>query len=263
MKPLAQNDYLVSFWAKGFLPPPINAEALKAWGTIITNFLSYFEIKSVFQIPIIAFSGIAVIAGVRNKSESTFALAAIILFAIMASMLGKYPLEKRMALFAFPAIILLTAKGAETIAANKNTYVSLALILTIVMPTISTIPNATKPIKREEVRDILQLLDSKIQNEDIVYVYFRATHAVKYYKRSELLNEQTWHFGSSTKNETNEYIESEINSINKNKKVWFIFSHINKEKEKNFISRINGTLVERHKKKGASLYLYKFTNEIF
>lgn len=258
LRPLAQNDYLFSFWSKGFLPLPINVEAIKIWGAVITNFFTYFEIKNISQIPIIVFSGIAVIAGVRNKSEFTLTLAATILFAMMASMLGKYPLEKRMALFAFPVIILLAAKGAETIAANKNTYISLALVLLMMTPTISNIPKTMKGITREEVRDILQSLDSKIQNEDSVYVYSRANHAVRYYKRNEILDNKTWHFGLSTSNETNEYIDSEINSINNKNRVWFIFSHINKKKEKIFVSRINGTLVEKIKKEGASLYLYRF-----
>lgn len=259
LRQLSENSYLTSFWNKGFLPIPTSVNDVTTWINTVQDFLKFSGFTKTIQIVPFLMSGIAVIYGIRKRSASIVTVAMVFFFAFCAAILHKYPFERRLALYAIPVFILLAVKGAEIISKKRSYFIILPICLILVSPTFKSISNMTKYIEREEIKPVLEYLDSQIEQNDKIYVYYGAEHALNYYKKNELKNFDSWHIGTSSRDNKEKYV-TEIDSMKKFKRVWFLFSHIFKDEEKFFLSHINGKILEQRIERGAHLYLFQFEN---
>lgn len=257
LRQLSENSYLTSFWNKGFLPIPTSIDDVKTWINTLQDFLNFCGFTEKLQIVPLLMSGIAVVYGIRKRSTPILILAMVFFFAFCAAVLCKYPFERRLALYTIPLFILLSAKGAEVFSKNRNLFITFLICLILISPTFKSISKITKHIEREEIKPILEHLDSKLKQNDKIYVYYGAEHALNYYKKNELTNLDSWHIGTSSRNNREKYIQ-EIDSMKKFERVWFLFSHIFKDEEKFFLSHINGKILEQRIDRGAHLYLFQF-----
>ncbi len=257
LRQLSENSYLTSFWNKGFLPIPTSIDDIETWINTLQDFLKFCGFTIKLQIVPLLMSGIAVVYGFRKKSASILILAMVFFFALCAAILYKYPFERRLALYIIPLFILLYVKGAEVFLKKRNFFISFAICLLLSLPTFKSISKITKNIEIEEIKPILEHLDSKIKQKDQIYVYYGAEHALMYYRENEIKKNESWHIGNSSRNNREKYIR-EIDSMKKFERVWFLFSHIFKDEEKFFLSHINGKILEQRLDRGAHLYLFEF-----
>lgn len=256
---LQQNDFLESYWASAFLPVPVSADAATIWTNIISNFLGFAGYSSIFQIVAILLCGTALISGVLKKSPIALLIGMMIFFTFLASMIGAYPFKKRLVLFLIPFLILLIAKGSEIFVKEKKFWPVFLTFFFITAPTFIIIHKSIIPIKKEEIRDTLNYLKENIESNDSVYVYYGASHAVKYYIRDEKDKLEKWTFGIKHQDNPDKYIY-DINTSKINNRVWLIFSHTHKDEEKYILSHFDGKIVDKYNTRGSRLYLLNLEN---
>jgi hypothetical protein len=255
LRPLAGNQLLAAYWKDGFLPLPVSAGALKAWYEAGSDFLSFCGFFEEWRVLVFALAALALLAGLRSGSPGILMIGAAIPFALGASVAGKYPFSGRLAVFAVPLLILLAVKGLEDICRRRPVYVFIALTACLLVPhSYSLVTRVSRPMQREEVRPLLAYLDNNLRPEDRVYVYYWAEHAVKYYRPGRAYDER-WHFGRSPF-EDQRSLDPPTDMVGSRPRVWFLFTHSSREKEIFFLSRLEGTLLDKQEEHGARLYLY-------
>jgi len=166
-------------------------------------------------------------------------------------------------LFAFPLLFIAFGQGLFWISSTlyqKRYFVATVLIaLLIVLPAGHQIyKNITKPVRKEEMRPIVEYLKQNMEPNDRIYVYYGAKPAFNYYYRDNYKNVI---LGESHRDDITKYVP-EINEILKdNTRLWLVFSHCWWERdEKGFFLNYVGeksTLLDSFQATGASVYLYK------
>jgi hypothetical protein len=251
------NEILMNFWQDGFLPLPISIGAVKTWYYTATRFLSFSGFPLEWHVFVFVLIALAMGYDIRRRPAPLLLMALCVVYALCASMLGRYPFLDRMTLFAVPLLILCAVIGLQIISKGRSLLVCSILAVTLVSPCITRLPAAFIPIQKEEVKPLIAYLDLNRQPSDHVYVYYGASHAVKYYSRNTELDNNFWHFGKAARQDRSAYL-IDINAMRQWHRVWFVFAHAYQDEENFFISHIDGSLVEKHAEYGASLYLYDF-----
>lgn len=266
LKPLSMNKDLFNYWDSGFLPLPTSADALIVWYKTASNFLSFSTLPAQFHgvVLVLVLAAVALASGIRNKSAPMLMSAMCFFFAIGCSIAGKYPFSGRLALYAIPLLILIVVRGLQAISDGKSVVVYCIMTIALIFPSFMSLPNiALHPIQKEEVRPLLEYVNSNRKSGDHVYVYYGASHAINYYLRNDTQNRNSgfWHFGRFSRNDRTGYIE-DIHAMRKWPRVWFIFSHLYWDEEDFFIAYTDGILLDKKTEHGASLYLYQFRQSV-
>ena len=119
-----------------------------------------------------------------------------------------------------PFFILLVVRGLQIISQGKGTTIYVIFTLCLLTPPLNSLQaNFFHPIRREEVRPLLTYLHSHRKPSDHVYIYYGASHAVKYYRRDEASETAFFHYGTSSRNDRSKYID-DINTMKKWPRVW-------------------------------------------
>jgi hypothetical protein len=77
------------------------------------------------------------------------------------------------------------------------------------------------------------------------------------YQWSVKLPEQDVHWGRYSIRDQPQFSD-EIAAMQRWRRVWFLFSHRYEDRERHFLSHLNGTLLDRYHAPGVSVYLYEF-----
>jgi hypothetical protein len=117
------------------------------------------------------------------------------------------------------------------------------------------------PRKREEIKLPMNFIRKNWQKRDLVYVYYGAERAFKYYSRNYGFNKKDVVIGIESRENWLNY-KKDIDLVHGNPRVWILFSHIWKSNGVNekdlFLYYLNtiGKKMETFKAAGASAYLY-------
>lgn len=256
LQPLAANEASFTYWRGGFLPLPISTGAVKAWWKVAGDFLLYCGFPLQWHVLVVALAAVAVGSGIRSKSVPMLMIAMCFCCACGVSVLEKYPFADRLALYAMPLLVLAVVQGLQVVSHQRSAMVYFILTLAVIAPCMKSLPDLLRPIQIEEVKPLLAYLDLNRRPGDHVYVYCGALQVVKYCRRNEAAESEFWHFGRYSRDDHTGYLD-DISTMRKWTRVWFLFAH-DRDEERFFVSHIDGILLEKHKKIGASLYLYCF-----
>jgi uncharacterized membrane protein len=262
------NRFLRPFYSGGFLPAPTSMGAITTWGVMLQSLLQYTGYPSPWTIFITALIAVAAVEAVRHRRLDSSIVILTIVATLAASALHQYPVIHAKAetwevtygkfiLFLVPPLYLLIVRGLQTLTARGGPPVAWLLTALLLVPSLSSALTLFRPIVREEVRPVLHYLGEHRQPGDRVYVYYRDPHAVKYYEWSVKLPEQDVHWGKSSIRHQPQFSD-EIAAMQRWTRVWFLFSHRYEDKETQFLSHLNGKLLDRYHAPGVSLYLYEF-----
>jgi hypothetical protein len=257
LRSASANSALLTYWRDGFLPLPINAGAVKAWYYTASGFLSFSGFQAQWHVFVLVLAAVALGCNIQHRSAPMLMLAMCFVYALGASLLGRYPFSDRLALFAVPLLILYAVTGLQIVTKERSLVVRSVFALTLVAPCMMRLHAALTPIQREEVKPLVRYLELNRQPGDHVYVYYGAWPAVKYYYRNVTLDSDFWHFGKKSRNDRTVYL-ADTHAMKEWHRVWLVFAHGHQDEEDFFVSHIDGSLVEKHAEYGASLYLYDF-----
>ena len=198
----------------------------------------------------------------REKKETSFLLLSPMILILLASGFHLYPLHGRLILFLAPILFLFVAEGTEQLRqkTKKKSKFSgvILLVLLFFYPALNTYEIIRKPKTREEIKSVISYLKEYQKKQDILYIYYGASTAFKYY--AERYNFKEGEYVLGRKYRWNfEIFKEDLDTLRGNKRVWILFSHIYKDEEKLSIQYLDtiGRKKAYKKAKGASVYLYK------
>jgi len=102
-------------------------------------------------------------------------------------------------------------------------FVTAAVGLLIALPIITitvVLPGERPPFQAQASQPVLHELKKQLQPGDILFVYFKARHALNFYGKAEGITE--YKVGGNYKN-IEQYLR-QLDSLKGNKRVWFFFS---------------------------------------
>lgn len=264
LRNLSQNDYLVDYWAEGFIPLP-------PWSDLgwINELITYqFDIQLV---PLIVL--ILILAGwlvlFREQKSLGMTLAFTTLFAFTASAWRLYPVNGRLSLFLIPLGILLLGKAFEflmqTFYSNKFISIGVAILLggyLLFNSTVESLQNFISPKYYEHIRPTMQVLADSWQDGDALFVTAWAEPAFRFYAPFYGLEEI-----EITRTEIEDYpdgekLKSRISPLVGEKRVWVLFSHVYEQagfNERDYFVAYLDEIGEKRReilKPGTSVYLF-------
>ena len=256
-----------SFWLP-YYPDTTSLSALLKWLTFSTNKMLNF-----FSFPYFPVSLTIIIVGLclfYKNSHRRFIIYILmpVMLVLMASFLKRYPYGgSRLMLFVAPLLYLSFGKGLDFVV-NKleRSRLYFPLILVILFISISPVSNfvkmASHPLRLEEMRPLLDELKDQVKSEDMIYVYYGAAPAFRYYYQSKfyrMADKRNIIWGELHRDDPEKYIADLEKILQKNMRIWIIFSHYWENERSQIVDYLNkrGNLEMNIINTGVSAYLFK------
>ncbi|MEJ2266230.1 MAG: glycosyltransferase family 39 protein [Anaerolineales bacterium] len=267
LRVLATNSILVKYWRNYFMPmPPWQDLAWfpESFARAIENpaGLSFVWISAIFFL-------IGSLSLFFKRWQTALILFLPFPAVLLASGLEKYPFGDRLLLFIVPSMFMIIAEGLERArwALSKvNRWVALGtwtivLLLLAYNPTNLALHNLAAPPMREEIKPVMSYVHDHELDNDLVYVYYGAMPAFKYYAPQYSFSEADYVIGVTSRNRPAKYFK-DVKSLEGQGRVWFIFSHncswciVNEEAY--YLDNLNkmGAKLDEYMANGASAYLF-------
>ncbi|MGC1377226.1 MAG: hypothetical protein WA821_13435, partial [Anaerolineales bacterium] len=159
-------------------------------------------------------------------------LALTLLAALAASGLREYPFVGRMILFAAPIFLALIGAGVETVAGWFRRPRWLGNVIAVVIaafllyqPLVTAAQNFASPKYSEHIRPTMAWLQANRRPGDVIYVYYWAVPAFRYYAPFYGLAENDFSAGNDHEDNSPGLL-AEIDRYKGQKRVWVLFSHV-------------------------------------
>lgn len=265
LKSLTEHAWLLDFWSDSFMPFPPKSLLDIQW--FVLNFFVMFTKMLGFSlqgIPALALL-VGCAAWFRSHRQRLAWLVLPSLLTLLASGLKAYPFSGRLLLFTAPALVLLMAEGTALIAATTRSRPVIALTfagLLFLHPVMWAGYHVVNPRYEEEIKPEMRYLQENRRPGDVIYIYYRAKPAFRYYAERHGLDYDTCCIhGIDSRYDWNGY-ERDLEQLRGQPRVWVIFAHIyrwvNVDDESLFLHYLNnmGTEVDRLRTSSAALYLF-------
>lgn len=263
--------WLVAFW-QAYFPDTSSSQSLYLW-----------LVKSSFNILVFGFGNntwlalILIPVGLHEffrKKCKRFLVYVLfpLLLTLAASFLHRYPYGGgKVMLFAFPLLFIAFGQGLfwalSTLYRKRYFAAMLVIALLIGLPAGREIyNNLTKPVRREEMRPLVEYLKQNLRPDDRIYVYYRAKPAFKYYYQGNYKNVT---LGKSHRDDITKYGPEIEKILKRNIRIWIVFSHRSwmfrhefDQEKVFFLSYLSkkGTLLDSFETTGTAAYLYEGTS---
>ena len=184
------------------------------------------------------------------------------LLQLILSAIKVYPFDLRLILFQAGFYIIIVAIGTtqilnlNAIKKQKKAAICIFLILPII---VGTMLFKNYPAKTEEIKESINFLQSHIQTNDTVYIYYGAIPSFNYYKKiGKIYFKNPIVFGHGFRSSNPEY----VTEIKKNERVWLLFSHVYEDESKYITNALDSTYKKElfYKTEGSEVYLYRYNN---
>lgn len=261
---LTQNQLIQEEYRAGFVPVPPRSLADILW--FPTTFVGWFDDAGLGLPALAGFVWLVGAGGLlREGRVPALLLLAPLPVAVLASALRAYPLYGRPIAFLIPGLLLLVAVGADGI--RRATAASLPLVgpvlmaLLLVHPLVLAGHQLVTPPEREELAPVVRYLQDHRQEGDLVYVYYGAQFALRYYAPRLGVRGRDVVTGVAARTAWARYVE-DLQQLRGRPRVWVLFSHVYArggiDEERLFLHHLDtmGTRRDRFQRTGASVYLY-------
>ena len=265
LRHLASSDLLLGYWQEGFL------ELSMQW--FASTWKGYLDIPLATGANAVVVFFLFVIGLVFLFKKNWQIGTAIILtltLALVASALHKYSLLGRMVLFTAPFFALAASAGMEGIASlfkSKHLALTVQLLLAIYLiwaPFGVSVDEFLHPKFREDIRPTLEYLRDYKKDNDVIYVYYNAGPAFRFYAPKLHLDDSNYIIGNDHSSDPSAYYD-ELEKLSGEKRVWLLFSHVYEKDDFNemdyILSDANqiGKKIREFRVSGTSVYLYLYT----
>jgi 4-amino-4-deoxy-L-arabinose transferase-like glycosyltransferase len=120
----------------------------------------------------------------RDRLARLALLVVPLVLAFVAAAIGKYPLGGRFSLFLVPFALLLVVRGVHELVnlSRKPALVAAPIAVFLALPTVAVAARQlVNPVRRENVRPVLEYVAERWHPGDALYVYRNAQYALRYY----------------------------------------------------------------------------------
>jgi len=295
------NEWMYQFWhlENAFIPSPISWDSFH-W--LYHNFFVFLEEPG--GLKNLKLAGFVVILGsialFAEKKGLLFLLTLPILLALSFSLFEQYPFSGQQLLFLIPALYLILAEGivrlqiknlSSSFASFYTSVLTLILVgLLAFFPTYKAIKHLSVPRLKEEIKPILEYVQTNRQNQDIIYIYHWAEPTFRYYANNYGFNYNDCQI--ITPIPQNEYLKGvdysrikrdlkpvsvantqcilgihetfaqaqpDLAKLQGQSRVWLVFSHIDESERNRFLNYLDtrGKQKDAKLQPNASVYLYQ------
>ncbi len=268
LRHLGTNQYLLDYWAGHFLTLPPTSSGDLAW--LVSHFSNFVDFPGGLGGSEVKASGLATgffLIGLflicRERWPVAFALITPAFAALLASGLHKYPFAGRLLLFLVPLLLLGVARGAwavATVLRSSLPFAGLVVIgLLVLAPAVETYQQIQRPLRYEQITQVLDEVKEKWQPGDKVYLYYGAIPAYTFYTLDRPFVPDVVK-GTEYRSRRTGY-RDELRKLAGNPRVWVIFSHRHAAEEsllKAYAEGLGECQQEVHCP-GATAFLYDFS----
>lgn len=197
----------------------------------------------------------------RKKRREAGLVLLPLLAALVACQLEKYPLptgehdiHSRLVLFTLPCICLLIGRGAASLLPpTGKTPVALVLLVALSWPAAQR-SFGDPGYLRQEMRPLVDNLRANLEPGDLVYVYYAAEPAFRFYTRNEPID----HLVGGPVADLDKDLRREAARLAPGR-VWTVFAHTFREEDFafRFILEERGRRLVKHVHEGTVLELYE------
>ncbi len=165
----------------------------------------------------------------KNKRGMLFLLNFPLILHLCLSYFKLYPFDKRLVLYLYPFLLIVIFSGFYYIntIAKVNNQKWLYILPLLLVTNMVLLFRSGFPVEKEEINESLSYMDSKYRKGDDLYVYYGASHAFEFYKKSfnffSVIDSSDVVFSFDNRNNWSDY---KLPVMNMNKSVWIIFSHV-------------------------------------
>ena len=259
LRDLAAHPGLREAWAGTFPPSLVRFSTLPWLGQRIRDLFAY-----VFDRQAEVIGAILVLAGgvslLASRPVVVLLLTAPIGVALAAALLGRYPFQGRLVLFALPLLTLLAGAGVEYVRGSlRATRALMVLLVALLLLSAGyrSLSNLIRPKGREELRPVLAYLQRRHLPDDVVYLYAPARPAYEYYALRMNFRHQQLVIGRDVREDWQD-VAADLEQLRGRGRVWVLLSHVRSEDER-FIQYYLDTLGARRdtfRAPGAAALLY-------
>lgn len=269
LRHLGKNQYLLDYWAGHFLSFPPTSLGDFAWLVgHLSNFVDFpgglggTEIKAGGIAA--AFFLIGLFAYLRERWPVAIAFVGPVILTLFASGLHKYPFAGRLLLFLVPLLILGVARGAWVVSEALWSSLPVASVVVIGMllmaPTVETYQQIRRPLRYEQITEVLDAVWQEWQPGDKVYLYYGAVPAYTFYTRERPFFPTGVVKGTEYRQSRTGY-RDELRKFAGEPRVWVIFSHRHQAEESliRAYAEGQGECREEIHRPGANAFLFDFS----
>lgn len=275
LQKLNNNSTLMESWKSAF---PSNLFDIN-W--LFEKMIKFFHNPLGFAESLVVFAVIAFLAGFWSLLVSRKKILLIVMmpwiFTVAAAYLNKYPFRNRLLLFLTPFFILVIAEGLNYLLAKRQTLqkwlyaVGMVLLLLMLSPPLTQAASLViHPYVREEIKPVINYVNSHQQQDDIIYVFQRGEYQFKYYAPKYgyqvgdyIIGVDDLDDGKEVSRQEWRRYKTDLDQLKGNKRVWLIFSHTDDfpEEEAMVLSYLDqlGKSIDFFASPGAFVHLYDFS----
>lgn len=264
---LGTNQYLLDYWAGHFLSLPPTSLGDLAW--LVSHFSNFVDFPGGLGGTELKASGLAtaffaigLFLIFRERWPVAFALIAPAVFALLASGLHKYPFAGRLLLFLVPLLLIGVARGTVAVAAALRPSLPIGSFIVVgilvLAPAVETFQQIRRPLRYEQITEILDDVRARWQPGDKVYLYYGAIPAYTFYTLDRPFVPDVMK-GTEFREQRTGY-RDELRKLAGNPRVWVIFSHRHAAEEsllKAYAESLGECRQELHRP-GANAFLFDF-----
>lgn len=260
----ADKEYMMRAWGWALLPDhPFRLGTILWLAKAQVNFLGYlFEMRIWFLCILVVLCVLGSMGFWRDRRSFKILLLLPLLVGLGASLVRLFPMQERLGLWVLPSIVLLLGSGIARLDSGswrcRGFSAALAGAALLTVSGISTL--AAIPEYREELRPVLVGISERCGTVDSIYVYYGAVPAFRYYAPTFPHLATLSREGHCARHQWRRYIE-EIVPLNREMRIWVVFSHLVEPSETDFILKTLDRLGRRLdvvESVGAAAYLYSF-----
>jgi len=265
-KYFANLGFVQSYWEKYMLLPPYNISDIhllrQGFRLIMVNSMG----DHIYGAILFGFAVLGIGSMMVRNRAYVLLIGLPILSTLAASMLGKYPLFFRIILFLAPLLILFISEGVDFVCTllpkKKNVIGLVACTVLLLYPYTFNFHKITNPMYRQEIKPVMEFINSQKRDGDILYLYTGAQAAFDYYApQFNFDNVQTIR-GKSHRNDRELYL-AQLDALLGNERVWLLFSHIYNDEDVYMYDYLEtiGKLLNRGSAPGAHVLLYDLSQQ--
>ncbi|HJR19501.1 MAG TPA: glycosyltransferase family 39 protein [Actinomycetota bacterium] len=258
---IQSNPATVEYWAVGFPPDGASLRGFLSWlGTRAEEVMVAPVGLSLVGLGLIlcALGAAALVA--RKRVLHLLLVASAFPFTIAGSIVGVYPIHRRLLMFVVPLVVLLLAASADWPLRGRLRFLTVAFIVPLIV--VSTVPAerfwrlSQEPVTNEEARVIFEEVARGWRAGDALYIHPAAEAAYRYYAPRVPVRASGMIAASADRCR----LDAALAPLREARRVWFVFSHPSRVREWMIIRSFMG-IVGRPAgatfAHGAEVYLYE------
>jgi hypothetical protein len=233
LRDLAANEVLQEAWSDAFTPSVLSLSSARWLGRQVRDLFAYAfpgQLEGVGPFAVLLGGGSLLMA----RPVRSLLLVAPIGLALLAALLGKYPFQDRLVLFALPLLGLLAGAGADRLrGTSRGSRAAAALFIALLLlePAYAGVSHLIRPYRFEEARPVIAYVQQQSLPDDVVYLTPSAAHPFRYHA-ARLGFRPRQVIAGRYERRSWPSIAADLAPLRGNGRVWILASHFRPEEER-------------------------------